>query len=974
MSERHFHQAKNISERPVVLVAGGAGFLGSFLCELLLMKDCQVLAVDNLSQGRKENLAKCFDHPNFTFINQDLTLPFEKFSRVEYIFHLAGIEVFRQGKENPLDLLKVNAFGTLNLLKLASQQGAKFLLGSSSRIDQVDVSLKELDKYFGQSEISSRLGSLFEAKRFAETLTTQFYRENHLNARIVRFDYLYGPRMSLEVSSVLASLIKDATKRRSIKIPGDGTREIYPTFVSDAVYGLSKAMFSAGTSGKIFSLLNIKKVNLFNFARELNRQNSKNLSFKYVSESTIFPGHKERKLSQYFIKQVKKSSSYLNWQTEVNYQEGLDKTLKYFSHQSVRHSSKGKSKKSKKWVQKITQFFTHKSPRFSPRFLSFVLLVTIIFYLPVSFGGHLLLGSKNLLKVQKSYLEGNFSRGLNKSLLAQKHFQQAGAHLDWVSFILSGLGQPELLNEIEKLIGIGKRLGVSGYQIGKISVSANVLGQIFFLGESGNSQELLNDIKTRIEYTYSQLSLAEAELKSTRSEVAQGISLSEVRQVLLQASRLLEISPKLFGLEGRQTYLVLLQNNMELRPTGGFIGSFALVTIENGKLINFEIQDVYNADGQLKGHVEPPQAIKKHLGEASWYLRDSNWHPGFPNSALSAEWFLGKELGQSVDGVIAVNLYLAQNILQQIGGVNLVDYQETINDENLFEKASYYSESDFFPGSKQKKDFLSALAQSMFDKVKSSRPEVWLDIVQAVHSSFKEKDLMIYLKDPSEMKIITDLGFDGRLKNIACRFSSENCYLDYLMIVEANVGVNKANHFVERKLSHQVRFDSEGKVEKMLQINYLNHSLSEVFPAGRYKNYLRIIVPEGTTINQVKIDGQKIKNSEIERKRVNDKISFGFLVQVPVKGETLVEVDYQLEEKIDLSEPARYLLLVQKQSGIRDKAFHFWLMSPPGSSISNTKTNSESLTNGAKSQEMSLRTFLTSPEFNQDLVFEAIID
>ena len=146
-------------------------------------------------------------------------------------------------------------------------------------------------------------------------------------------------------------------------------------------------------------------------------------------------------------------------------------------------------------------------------------------------------------------------------------------------------------------------------------------------------------------------------------------------------------------------------------------------------------------------HVEPPPELKKYLGEAGWYLRDSNWSPDFPVSALRAEWFFEKESGRQVDGVIGVNLFLAQNILEQLGGLEVVDFQEKIDHRNLFERAEYHSEVGFFPGSTQKKDFLASLGRALFEKVKVSDEKTWLSLARAVYQSINEKDLLFYLHD-----------------------------------------------------------------------------------------------------------------------------------------------------------------------------------------------------------------------------------
>ena len=156
---------------------------------------------------------------------------------------------------------------------------------------------------------------------------------------------------------------------------------------------------------------------------------------------------------------------------------------------------------------------------------------------------------------------------------------------------------------------------------------------------------------------------------------------------------------------------------MELRPTGGFIGSFGLITFDGGRLSDLTVNDVYTADGQLNGHVEPPLPIKNYLGEASWWLRDSNWDPDFPTSAKRAEWFLDKELGKKVDGVIATDLYPIKEILKVTGSVFLSDYNSTITSENLYETTQNEVQNNFFPGTHKKASFLTALSRSLLGEL-----------------------------------------------------------------------------------------------------------------------------------------------------------------------------------------------------------------------------------------------------------------
>lgn len=175
----------------------------------------------------------------------------------------------------------------------------------------------------------------------------------------------------------------------------------------------------------------------------------------------------------------------------------------------------------------------------------------------------------------------------------------------------------------------------------------------------------------------------------------------------------------MLGMNAPKKYLILFQNNMELRPTGGFIGSFALITFEKGRMNQIVVNDVYSADGQLKGHVDPPEPIRRYLGEANWYLRDSNWDPNFKSSAIKAEWFLDKELNQKVDGVISIDLYLIQELLKITGPIYLSDFNKTIDSSNLYLTTQSEVEDNFFPGSTKKASFLTALSRSLITEIEN---------------------------------------------------------------------------------------------------------------------------------------------------------------------------------------------------------------------------------------------------------------
>jgi len=558
-------------------------------------------------------------------------------------------------------------------------------------------------------------------------------------------------------------------------------------------------------------------------------------------------------------------------------------------------------------------------------------------------------------------LIADFSRVTKKSLAAQKSFQRSTRKLGRYYTLMTTLRQDELFNRVEKAYQVGTDLSSSLVHVGEAVNMLAQIGQIILSDQPAEINPLINDAGVSLDRAYERLSLAEAAVRVEKDLLPVEIPFDEIRPLLLKTSESLTILPEIIGLGERRVYLVLLQNNMELRPTGGFIGSFALVTFMDGHLIDLEVQDVYAADGQLKGHVEPPEPIKKYLGEAAWFLRDSNWHPDFVESAIRAEWFFKKETGRNIDGVVGINLHLIQNVLEEVGELQLPDYQDKINHVNLFERAEYFSETNFFPGSTQKKDFLASLIRSLFEKIRSGSKTTWLSLGKAVYLSLMEKDAMIYLHDPQAMEIVSEMEWDGRVRGIECQSAQDGCLTDYLMLVEANLGVNKANYFMDRSISRHVDFDQAGEVSSVVTINYENFSQSESFPAGSYKNYLRVLVPRSAVLDRVLIDDQEINKKEIDQEIISDKKSFGFLIEVPIRQKRKVTIHYRLTDKLDFDQQALYIFLLQKQSGIKDDQFNLLITAPEETSFFNVEPRASF---GSSS-------LIFSPVFDQDLVFEA---
>ena len=594
--------------------------------------------------------------------------------------------------------------------------------------------------------------------------------------------------------------------------------------------------------------------------------------------------------------------------------------------------------------------------------LIFIFILLLPFF-SVFFCGFL--GLKSLQQAQLAILSGDLVKANRKAFLAQNFLQKGDEQFKQLTGVLSFLKE-EKIYQMGDLFSLGKTTaqGLASL-LQSLLKTKELLGEVF-QNQKADPAALLTEIKLDLDKSFSQLSLAESQFNQNQFKQKEKIEqIKELRNVLIQARSGVELLPEFLGLFKKQTYLVLFQNNSELRPTGGFIGSFGLLTFEGGRLIDFEVKDVYVADGQLKGHVEPPADLKKYLGEAGWYLRDANWDPDFPSSAEKIAWFFEKETGRTVDGVIGVNLFLAQKILQTTGEIQLPDYQEKINADNFFERAEYYSEINFFPGSTQKQDFLGSVVRVLFEKIKQGDEKIWFNLIKNLRPVLQSKDLLIWLRDEDANKILVDLGLAGELKDNRNQISKNKYLDDYLMVVEANVGINKANYFLKRSFSYQVKIEGGGEIKETLRLDYQNNSSSEAFPAGRYKSYVRIYTPPQTELLGINIKNplngeiKEIQSKEVEIKQEHNKNVFGFLLEVPIQESRSVEITYTLGQKFEEG-VEKYELVLQKQPGIEDQAFSFWFIPPEGMVALPPQMKFSQGPEG----------IIFNPQFNQDLVFE----
>lgn len=381
------------------------------------------------------------------------------------------------------------------------------------------------------------------------------------------------------------------------------------------------------------------------------------------------------------------------------------------------------------------------------------------------------------------------------------------------------------------------------------------------------------------------------------------------------------VLPEIVGEKGQKTYFVLLQNNRELRPTGGFLGSYAKLKFRNGGLAEVDVQDIYVPDGQISGHVDPPWPIQEAFKQGFWKLRDANWDPDFPRAAKVIDWFFQKGKEEKSDGMVAINLVTIQKILKVLGPFYLADYHQNVGAENLYQVIQQQVQTNFFPGSIQKKEILSDLGKILLEKIKQVNRKEAVKIFPIIFQDLEEKQILISFEDSSLAGVFKKLGWDGSMKLLD--LSSEDFLNDYLFLVEANLGVNKANCCIERKVRQEIYFLPEKIIKEKLFIDYQNSSPADgkvpLFWGGKYDNFLRIYLPQKAEKILIRVGDVIIRKEEIllEKREDLGLQGIGFFVNVPPVSSKKVEINYQIPiPELILSEKFIYRLIVQKQSGI----------------------------------------------------------
>lgn len=358
-------------------------------------------------------------------------------------------------------------------------------------------------------------------------------------------------------------------------------------------------------------------------------------------------------------------------------------------------------------------------------------------------------------------------------------------------------------------------------------------------------------------------------------------------------------------------YIVVFQNNAELRPTGGFIGSFATVELQDYKIKNINFNtNIYKLDNAYtKTNIITPPEELKNMNQGRWSLRDANFSPDFSESAQKIEWFYDKEAGEKVDGVVAINASVLRDLLKVIGPIQMDQYNTIITYENFFDELAYKIEKEYFidPQNKEEnepKTILKDMMPMVFSRLESASKT---ELAKLVYRALEEKQVLFYANDQAIEKAILAQNWGGEVMETQG---------DYLQINNANLtgavpeitnGGGKTAIKIKENINYQVENNSGSLVGDLTLTR--SHTGSFNWPDGVNINWTRVLVPKGAVLQSATLNGSDITD-EVKIAEEAGKTSFGIWINTAPETSNVLNIKYDLPVK-----PQNYNLLVQKQPG-----------------------------------------------------------
>lgn len=731
---------------------------------------------------------------------------------------------------------------------------------------------------------------------------------------------VFGEDSSFSESNI-AKIIRNATKNKQIIFSGNDLTPVFPISVSDAITGIHHILFGARKNNNFFYLFYSHPQTVISAAHLLKRVES-DLSIDFQEgkgekdTSKSFSEIEEEITSKLVVKPQFLDKYFLGFEKSINtkdqdpaYRQAGQKTISLITNDSdVPKKEKTNS--------------AHKNIIFSKKKLLFIFLFSFFVFIVI----HIISMTGVIFEFKNA--SGDFERN---------DFYAAKKSISWAKTLLS------IIKPGVSLIGKAGVIPIIDAEYAKFKNITDASDLLILASDNLNTLQKVGaglDAKT-LSQTLANISFLYFEVEKLRTVINTKIFDNYINE---KYSRLISVGAQalqILGYDRDKTYLLLFQNNGELRPNGGFIGSIGEATFSKGKLSKFSIEDVYTGDGQLKAHVEPPYIVRRYL-QKNLYLRDSNFSLDFENSASTAALLYNLETGKKIDGVIAIDFEAVRRLIKILGPIDIAGYQKKLDENNTFEFLQTTIDKDFFPGTSKKKELLTSLFNKLSLKLEEN-PNNAYKAGQLVAELLLTKHILFAFNTTSIQKIFHVNSFSGSYYDP--RIKNDNTLYDTLSVNEANIGVNKANISLSRKIEYDVYF-SNNKLASKATLSILNTKLS----SQDYLFYARFISPPQSELQDIFLDGKKqtitpaitdfnIYESKNFKPPVGLEVdsqgdgmqALGFVTTTKKQTDQKIEVTYKNGAEIPKNLSLfTYSLFVVKQPGTEDYPFVLRFHYPQG--------------------------------------------
>lgn len=316
--------------------------------------------------------------------------------------------------------------------------------------------------------------------------------------------------------------------------------------------------------------------------------------------------------------------------------------------------------------------------------------------------------------------------------------------------------------------------------------------------------------------------------------------LDQSSQAVREFAALADVLSTMAGKEHLRKYLVIFQNQTEIRPTGGFMGSFAEVTVDRGSVTSVRVPPggTYDLQGQLIARVAPPKPLQ--LVNDLWQFQDANWDPDFPTSAEKIRWFWSKSGQSTVDGVVAINASFVERLLEVTGPIPMPEYGKIIDPSNFWIETQKAVELEYDKQNNTPKKFVGDLAAKVMERMKLFGKDDWLKVAQIISMSLETKEIQVALSNSDEEALAEQYGWNGRMKET---------FGDSLAVVEANIAGQKTDGVITEDVVHHADIAADGSIrDTVTLVRAHGGKKGDLFTGVRNVEYLRVYVPKGSVL------------------------------------------------------------------------------------------------------------------------------